>query len=32
MDRKLLKYELELEKARADQNTTVAYINFLMGK
>ena len=32
MDRKLLKYELELEKARADQNTTVAYINYLMGK
>lgn len=32
MDRKLLKYELELEKARADQNTAVAYINFLMGK
>lgn len=31
MDRKLLKYELELEKARADQNTTVAYINYLMG-
>lgn len=32
MDRKLLKYKLELEKARADQNTTVAYINYLMGK
>lgn len=32
MDRKLLKYELELEKARAEQNTAVAYINFLMGK
>ena len=32
MDRKLLKYELELEKARADQNTSVAYINLLMGK
>lgn len=32
MDRQLLKYELELEKARADQNSAVAYINYLMGK
>ena len=32
IDRKLLNYQLELEKARADQNTTVAYINYLMGK
>ena len=32
MDRQLLKYELELEKARADRNTTVAYINYLIGK
>jgi cobalt-zinc-cadmium efflux system outer membrane protein len=32
MDRKLLKYQLELEKARADQNTSVAFINYLMGK
>jgi len=32
MNRKLLKYQLELEKARADQNTAVAYINYLMGK
>jgi len=32
MDRKLLKYQLELEKARADQNTSVSYINYLMGK
>jgi len=32
MDRQLLKYELELEKARADRNTTVAYINYLTGK
>ena len=32
MDRALLKYKLELEKARADQNTSVAYINYLMGK
>lgn len=32
MDRKLLKYELELEKARADQNTAYAYIEYLMGK
>jgi outer membrane protein, heavy metal efflux system len=32
MDRQLLKYELELEKARADRNTTIAYINYLTGK
>ena len=32
MERKILKYALELEKARADQNTAVAYINYLMGK
>ncbi|MEN8248129.1 MAG: TolC family protein [Bacteroidota bacterium] len=32
MNRKLLNYELELEKSRADQNTSVAYINYLMGK
>ena len=32
MDRQLLKYELELETARADQNTSVAFINYLMGK
>jgi len=32
INRKLLKYELELEKARAEQNTAVAYINYLMGK
>lgn len=32
MNRRLLKYDLELEKARANQNTTVAYINYLMGK
>ena len=32
MDRKLLKYKLELEKARTEQNTAVAYINYLMGK
>lgn len=32
MNRKLLKYGLELEKSRADQNTSVAYINYLMGK
>lgn len=32
MDRQLLKYELELERARTDQNTAVAYINYLMGK
>ncbi|MCZ6900119.1 MAG: hypothetical protein O7F74_07760, partial [Bacteroidetes bacterium] len=32
MDRQVLKYALELEKARADQNTSVAYIQYLMGK
>lgn len=32
MDRKLLKYELELEKARADQNTSVAFITYLTSK
>jgi len=32
MDRQLLKYELELEKARADQNTNVAFLNYLTGK
>ena len=32
MDRKLLNYELELEQARADQNTAVAFVDYLMGK
>jgi len=32
MDRQLLTYELELEKARADQNTAVAFITYLTGK
>jgi outer membrane protein TolC len=32
MDRQLLLYALELEKARADQNTAVAYITYLMGE
>ncbi len=32
MDRQLLTYELELEKARADQNTAVAFILYLTGK
>ncbi len=32
MDRQLLRYELELEKARVDQNTAVALINYLTGK
>lgn len=32
MDRQLLVYELELEKARADQNTAVAFITYLTGK
>lgn len=32
MDRQLLKYELELEKARADKNAATAFINYLMGR
>lgn len=32
MNRQLLGYELELEKARADQNTNVSYINYLTAK
>ncbi len=32
MERMILKYDLELEKARADQNTAVAYLQYLMGK
>ncbi|MEQ8683296.1 MAG: TolC family protein [Cyclobacteriaceae bacterium] len=32
MERQLLRYELELEKARADQNIFVAYINYITGK
>lgn len=32
MERQLLRYELELEKARADQNTSVAFVNYLTGK
>jgi hypothetical protein len=32
MERQLLKYRLELEKARADQNAAVAFIHYLMGK
>ncbi|MCF8304755.1 MAG: TolC family protein, partial [Bacteroidales bacterium] len=32
MERKLLKYKLELEKARADQQSANALIYFLMGR
>ena len=32
MDRRLLNYELELEKARVEQNTYAAKINYLMGQ
>jgi cobalt-zinc-cadmium efflux system outer membrane protein len=32
MDRQLLNYKLDLEKARVDQNTFVAKINYLAGK
>lgn len=32
MERQLLKYNLELEKALADKNAAVAFINYLMGR
>ncbi len=32
MERKVLKYELELDKARADNNAAVAFIDYLLGK
>jgi cobalt-zinc-cadmium efflux system outer membrane protein len=32
MERQLLKYKLELEKARADKDAAIAFINYLMGK
>jgi len=32
MERMILKYALELEKARADQNTAVAFLQYLMGE
>jgi len=32
MERQLLKYRLELEKARADKNASVAFIDYLMGQ
>jgi cobalt-zinc-cadmium efflux system outer membrane protein len=32
MERQLLKYRLELEKARADKNAAIAFIIYLMGK
>lgn len=32
MERQLLKYELEFEKALADKNASIAFINYLMGK
>ncbi len=32
MERKVLKYNLELEKARADKQASVSFINYLMGK
>jgi outer membrane protein TolC len=32
MERQFLKYKLELEKARADKNAAIAFINYLMGK
>lgn len=32
MERRYLKYGLELEKAKADQQASIAFINYLMGK
>lgn len=32
MERQLLKYDMELEKAKADKQTVVSFITFLMGK
>jgi outer membrane protein TolC len=32
MERKLLKYNLELEKAKADKQAAISFINYLMGK
>ncbi len=32
MERSLLKYSLELEKARADKQAAIAFINYLMGR
>jgi len=32
MERRLLKYKLELEKARSDKDTAIAFINYLMGQ
>ena len=32
MDKSLLKYSLELEKARADKQASIAFINYLMGR
>jgi len=32
MERQVLKYKLELEKARADKGAAVAFIDYLMGK
>ena len=32
MERKVLKYGLELEKARADKQAAISFINYLMGQ
>ena len=32
MERQLLKYKLELEKARTDKDAAIAFISYLMGK
>ncbi|MCK4921198.1 MAG: TolC family protein [Bacteroidales bacterium] len=32
MDRRVLKYNLELEKARADKQAAISFMNYLMGK
>ena len=31
MERELLKYELEKEKAVSDKNASIAFVNYLMG-
>ena len=32
MERKVLKFSLELEKARADKQAAISFINYLMGQ
>jgi hypothetical protein len=32
MEKRLLRYSLELEKARSDKQASIAFINYLIGK